>query len=69
MTAKSIKSPAKTGRGVPDVCGLGLGDALAVLEAEGYNVTVSGTGFVRHQNPGAGTPARKGTKIALTLDR
>lgn len=52
---------------VPDVSGMGLKDALYLLENEGYKVTFSGTGRVRTQNPSAGTTLGKGNRITLTL--
>ncbi len=52
---------------VPDVSGMGLKDALYLLENEGYKVTFSGTGRVRTQNPQAGTVLGKGGKVTLTL--
>lgn len=63
-----LKAPAKEGHGVPNVIGYGVRDAIVTLERAGYNVTVSGTGFVRSQSPTHGTKAAPGTEIALHLD-
>ena len=52
---------------IPDVTGMGIKDALYLLENEGYTVTFSGAGHVASQNPAAGSPAGKGSRITLTL--
>lgn len=52
---------------VPDVKGMGLKDALYLLENEGYSVTFTGAGRVSGQTPEAGTSLEKGGKITLTL--
>ena len=64
---KHLTNPAKTEKGVPNVVGYGLRDAIAVLEQAGYNVTFRGAGYVAHQNPAAGKLEAKGTKVMLTL--
>ncbi len=52
---------------VPDVCGMGLKDAVYLLENEGYRVSFEGHGRVSSQSPRAGeTLGRKG-KITLYL--
>lgn len=48
---------------VPNVIGLGLRDALALIEDGGYVLDAAGTGFAAEQDPPAGTPAPKGQKI------
>ncbi len=50
---------------VPDVRGLGLRDAVALLEKAGYAVDFEGKGKVVSQTPAAGAP--KSTDIKLTL--
>lgn len=52
---------------IPDVTGLGLRQAVVKLEKAGYNVTFSGQGAVVSQSPPAGTPAKRGTKVTLSL--
>ncbi len=39
---------------VPDVCGMGLKDAIYLLENEGYKVSFTGNGRVHSQSPEAG---------------
>ena len=51
---------------VPNVKGLGLREAVALLEKAGYTVTFEGHGIVAGQVPAAGDTARTG-KISLTL--
>lgn len=63
-----LKAPAKEEHGVPNVIGYGVRDAIVTLERAGYNVTVTGTGFVRSQNPTHGSKVAPGTEIALHLD-
>lgn len=52
---------------VPDVRGMGLKDALYLLENEGYRVTFSGSGRVRTQTPEAGSGLARGGRITLEL--
>ena len=55
------------GRGlVPNVKGLGLRDAVSLLEKAGYTVSFEGHGIVTAQNPAAGDTAHS-QKISLTL--
>ncbi len=62
-----VQNPAK-GK-VPQVTGMGLRDAVATLERHGIVVTrATGTGFVTHQTPEAGTPIKKGMKATLQLN-
>ncbi len=63
-----MASPAKTPDGsVPSVLGLGLRDAIKVLETKGYEVSIIGMGCVTGQVPAPGARARHGDKIYLTL--
>lgn len=62
-----LATPKKQASGLPSVLGLGVRDALRVLETQGYQVTVKGLGCVTGQVPAPGTPAKKGTKVYLTL--
>ncbi len=62
----SVSRKADDGR-VPDVKGLGLKDALHVLEEAGYRCTYEGTGYTVSQEPAAGTKADKGSKVKIVL--
>ncbi len=66
MAVLSKPKATKEG-GVPDVHGLGLRDALALLEQSGYNVTFHGAGYVAGQRPGPGTALKRGGHVALEL--
>lgn len=50
---------------VPNVIGLGMRDALALIEQKGYTMAISGTGFAAEQDPPAGSPAAPGQKITV----
>ena len=52
---------------VPDVRGLGLRDAVYLLEAQGLKVRVSGQGVVKNQSIAPGNKALKGQTIGLQL--
>ena len=52
---------------VPDVQGLGLRDAVRLLEAQGLNVRVGGQGSVKNQSIAPGSKAVKGQTIRLQL--
>ena len=62
-----IRSPRQPAQGVPDVRGLSVRDAIVTLERAGYNVAVSGTGYVADQSIAPGTRARKGASVSLSL--
>ena len=51
---------------VPDVKGMGLREAIALLEKAGYRVTFEGHGIVDSQAPAAGDTAHT-RQIALKL--
>lgn len=53
---------------VPCVEGMGLKDALYLLENEGYQVRFSGSGRVAGQSPMAGESLKKGGTVILKLD-
>lgn len=55
------------GKVVPNVKGMGLKDAIFILENTGLKVSVSGVGAVTSQSINAGTPLKKGEKIHLQL--
>jgi cell division protein FtsI (penicillin-binding protein 3) len=52
---------------VPDVSGMGLRDALYILESSGLQVTITGNGKVLSQSLPAGNKIIKGQKIHLQL--
>jgi cell division protein FtsI (penicillin-binding protein 3) len=52
---------------VPDVTGMGLKDALYLLESMGMKVTVSGKGNVRRQSVSPGEKLRKGMPVVIEL--
>jgi cell division protein FtsI (penicillin-binding protein 3) len=56
------------GRLIPDVTGMGLKDAVYVLENKGLKTIVNGRGKVISQSLVAGMPYRKGEQIILTLN-
>ena len=53
---------------IPDVKGMGLKDAVYLLENKGFIVTVSGKGKVVNQLPAATTIFKKGQNISLILN-
>ncbi len=52
---------------VPDVKGLGLKDAMYMIENSGLRCIYSGTGHVSSQIPQAGQKAPKGTTVTISL--
>jgi cell division protein FtsI (penicillin-binding protein 3) len=52
---------------IPDVRGMGLKDAMFLLETRGLNVKVKGSGRVRRQSLPVGHPVRKGDEILIEL--
>ncbi len=53
---------------VPDVKGMGLRDAIYLLESSGLQVKVEGIGMVKNQSLPAGTKIFKGQFITITLN-
>lgn len=53
---------------MPDVKGMGLKDALYVLETAGMKVQVNGRGRINNQSVAAGSPVAKGQQIILSLN-
>lgn len=53
---------------VPNLKGMGLNDALYVIENNGYQCRFSGVGHVKSQSPAAGASLRKGETINITLE-
>ena len=64
LTGKNLVIEPKI---MPSVVGMGLKDALYLLENEGYKVSFSGAGKVYQQSPAAGSHLQKGEKITLLL--
>ncbi len=52
---------------IPDVRGMGLKDALFLLESRGVKVRFSGSGAVKSQTPAAGTPLKEGSVVTIEL--
>lgn len=63
----SVQTPALYKGMVPDVNGMGLKDALYLLEKEGLSVHIKGRGRVRAQSVAPGTIARKGQDVTIEL--
>ncbi len=64
-----ISPPAITTRpsAVPDVRGLGVREAVVILETAGLNVRFTGSGYVSSQSIAPGTLVAPGEKITLNL--
>lgn len=52
---------------VPNVVGMGLRDAIYLLENKGLRVKVAGVGMVKYQSVSAGEKIRKGQEIQIEL--
>lgn len=63
-----IATPKQVASGVPDVMGLGMRDAIKLLEDAGYNVAITGSGCVVSQSPLPGSNMPSGTKVKLQLE-
>lgn len=66
-TKKTLTPPKQVKKGVPDVRGYGLRDALNVLETAGYHVVFNGAGYVAGQSPVPGASAHYGSTVTLKL--
>ena len=64
LTGKNLVVEPKI---MPSVIGMGIKDALYLLENEGYKVSFSGAGKIYQQTPAAGAHLQKGEKITLLL--
>lgn len=53
---------------MPNVIGMGLSDALFLLESRGFRVTIQGKGVVKQQSIEPGAKVRPGERIQLTLN-
>jgi len=63
-----LNSSASSGSVTPDVVGMGLKDAVYLLENKGLKVSVTGRGRVMNQSLVAGTIYKKGQNISLALN-
>ena len=52
---------------MPNVIGMGLKDALVILETYGLKVNVVGRGKVSRQSPAPNSAFTKGEQITITL--
>ena len=52
---------------MPNVVGMGLKDALFLLESRGLKVSFSGRGSVRYQSIAPGTRISRGGAVTITL--
>ncbi|MBQ9137492.1 MAG: PASTA domain-containing protein [Alistipes sp.] len=68
ISSITIKSTTADRRLVPDVRGMGLSDALYLLESRGMKVTFSGSGKVVQQSIEAGKSFKQGDKIRIRLE-
>lgn len=66
-TGREQSSPVSRDGGVPDVAGMGLRDAIYMLEQSGLQVKPVGRGAVRRQSIKPGTPVLKGSLITIEL--
>ncbi len=63
-----VLAPAAVFKGtMPDVCGMGLKDALYLLEQQGLNVLVNGKGTVVKQSVDPGITIYKGMPVVIEL--
>ena len=66
-TQRIVAVPAKGTNVVPDLKGMGLKDAIFILENMGLNVKIKGKGVIANQSIPAGTHITKGTEIIIEL--
>ena len=66
--ARSFATPGKVkDGGVPNVRGLNIREAIAILERAGLRVKLSGTGYVASQSIAPGSSFKRGEEIVLSL--
>lgn len=69
-STKIVTQPLSNGKGiVPNVVGMGLRDAIYLLESRGLSVRFSGRGTVKSQSVNPGSPIVKGTTVYLEMTR
>ena len=61
------KGPQTVTQEMPNVVGMGLKDALYILESRGLKVSFSGKGMVRSQSIRAGEKISAGKHVTITL--
>jgi len=54
---------------IPDVTGMGLRDAIYLLERKGLKVSVTGMGEVVAQNPAPGTSLERAKNVEIILQK
>lgn len=65
---KVIRGTAMSAQTMPDVRGMGLKDALFLLESQHLNVHTVGSGKVREQSIAPGTPLGRDQKVLVVLN-
>ena len=68
ISSISIQSTSADRKVVPDVRGMGLSDALFLLESRGLKVSFSGSGKVVYQSISAGKSFKQGATITIKLE-
>lgn len=66
-TSHRYSRPAKIEKGVPDVIGLSVREAIKILEDAGLVVNFTGSGMVTSQSLSAGSHYARGQRISLRL--
>lgn len=66
-SGKVMVADRKNGSHVPDIKGMGLNEALYMIENSGYRCRFSGVGHVASQSPAAGTRLGQGETITVVL--
>jgi cell division protein FtsI (penicillin-binding protein 3) len=66
FSASRVRENLRNGR-MPDVTGMGLRDAVFLLENAGLRVRISGSGTIRKQSKEAGARFTKGDLITIEL--
>ena len=65
--AEVTENESDTIKLIPSVIGMGLKDALIILEQSGIKVNVKGHGCVVEQTPESGNRFNKGDRVTITL--
>ena len=68
ISSINITSTTADKRVVPDVVGMGLADAIYLLESRGLDVSFTGSGKVVYQSKEAGSVLHVGDKIKIRLE-
>ena len=66
-SAHRYARPSRVEKGVPNVIGLNVREAIRMLENAGLIVNFTGSGMVTSQSPAAGTPCTRGQRVNLRL--